>query len=164
MGDELCAPLVKKLVEKMRWVPKGTDVTPEIACESAEKLQARFPEQVAIAQAQLESADKEEKAKQEMLKTAKALKSKLDAEVKSVLGKWSKSMVEDLGASIRSKTKEVLGEGSPSKPQETLAKTLEDAASLSSRGVETKLLQKLEEAVGAWVNNAAKEAAATKKE
>jgi len=157
--DELCAPLARKVEEKMMWVPPATDVTPEIACEGADKLKERFPEHVKVAEAQLKDTGAQEARKKQLLEKAKALKGQLDGVVRESVTTWGKSLVDDLGAKIRAKTLEVLGPDSAEAPREALAKHLQDAAGLNSRGAETKLLQKLEEAIGSWAREAAKETA-----
>jgi len=162
--DELCAPLVRKVEQKMVWVPPDAEVTPEIACEGVEKLKARFPEHIAIAEAQMKSSTSDEARKRELMDSAKKLNAKLEAKMREALGSWGKALVKDLGEIVRSGSLEILGESSPEVPREELAKTMESAASLSVRGVETKLLQKLQEALGTWASKASKELAAKKAE
>mmetsp|Transcript_14632 Transcript_14632/g.29699 ORF Transcript_14632/g.29699 Transcript_14632/m.29699 type:complete len:235 (-) Transcript_14632:305-1009(-) len=157
--DELCAPLVRKIEEKMRWVPADEDVTPEMACASVEKLKEQFPAQVEAAEAQLKLAAAEEKKHKDIVDKAKELKSKLASELKEVLGASTKDLLASIGVGARGKAEEVLG-GSLGAPGEAMVKQLEDAAQLASRGVETKLLQKLDEVVGNWASAARKEAKA----
>mmetsp|Transcript_51784 Transcript_51784/g.150363 ORF Transcript_51784/g.150363 Transcript_51784/m.150363 type:complete len:239 (-) Transcript_51784:79-795(-) len=158
--DELCAPLVRKIEEKMRWVPPDFDVTPEIACKSVDKLKEQFPERVATAEAQLQQAGAEEKKAKEVLDKAKVLKNKLSTELKDVIADWGKELVARLGARVRKEAEEVIGPDFSQPPKDALAKQLEDAAALASRGLETKLVQKLDEAVGGWASSARKEARA----
>jgi len=157
--EELCAPLVKKIEEKMRWVPADEDVTPEMACKNVEQLKEQFPAQVAAAEAQLQLVKEEEKKMKHVLDKAKELKSKLSAELKEVLGASAKDLVARLGTGLRTTASEVLG-GTLGEPGEALVKHFEDAATVASRGVETKLQQKLDEAVGNWASAAKKEARA----
>lgn len=161
--DELCAPMVSKIKDKMLWVPADAEVTPEMACDSVEKLKERFPEHMAIAEAKLKDTASDEAARKALLAKAKELKEKLSVEVRDVVGTWGASLVSELGERLKSKASEVLGPDSPVGPQEALVKTLVEAAGLSSRGIETKLLQKLEESVGGWASKAAKEAAKSHK-
>lgn len=156
--DDLCAPLVKKIQEKMQWVPSEVAVTPEIACKSVDKLKEEFPEQVAVAEVQIKAAGEDEAKHRQLMEKAKLLRGTLVDEVRTVIDKWGRGLVKDLGALLREKTEEVLGSDFGQAPKQALAKQVEEAASLASRGVETKLIQKLDEAVGSWAALAKKEA------
>mmetsp|Transcript_2870 Transcript_2870/g.7977 ORF Transcript_2870/g.7977 Transcript_2870/m.7977 type:complete len:237 (-) Transcript_2870:156-866(-) len=158
--DELCAPLVRKIEEKMRWVPPDVDVTPALACKNVEKIKEEFPEYIAVAEAQLKVVGEDEAKHKHLVEKAKDLKNKLGTELKAAVSSWGEQLVKDLGTHLQRKTEEVLGPEFGQAGKDALAKQMQEAASLSSRGVETKLLQKLEEAVGTWATLARKEARA----
>merc|ERR1719491_1963611 len=104
--DELCAPLVKKVEDKMVWVPADTLVTPEIACDNVDNLKKKFPEQVAVAEAAMKNAGAGDAEKKKALETAKKLKASLEGVVKETMGDWSKKLVEELGEKLRAKSEE----------------------------------------------------------
>mmetsp|Transcript_4278 Transcript_4278/g.6838 ORF Transcript_4278/g.6838 Transcript_4278/m.6838 type:complete len:237 (+) Transcript_4278:75-785(+) len=154
--DELCAPMVKKVEEKMRWVPPDTPVTPPLVCLSLEKIKEKFPEYAAEAEENSRRLAAEEAQSRRLLDVAKGMQSKLSATVKSSMDSWEKELVKDLGSKLRAELAEALADEAPAarSSAEALAKQFEDAASLSSRGMQTKLLQKLEELLGGWLSQA----------
>lgn len=161
--DELCAPLVKKVSDKMQWVPADVTVTPEIACDSVDTLKSKFPEQVAKAEATMKSSGAADAHKRETMEMAKKLKVNLESVVRETMGTWSKKLADELVTNLKAKAEDILGKDSPSPPRDALAKTMEGVASMGARGMETKLLQKLEEAAGQWASTTVKAAAAADK-
>lgn len=162
--DELCAPMVKKVDEKMSWVPPGTDVTPEVVCKSVDKIKELFPDYAATAQKSAAEVDADKAAQQAFVDKAKELKSTLAKEMKETLQKWNAQLRSDLAAMVKEKTEKVLGEMVVPKANEKLYAMIADATDLGVKGVETRLVQKLDDAMGSWASAARKESSAQKAE
>merc|ERR1712086_74291 len=155
--EELCAPMVTTVMKKMAWIPPDEDITPDIVCLSTDKLKERYPDHVATAEATQKSANKADDKKDEFIKTAKELKEELNVRAKAVLSKWSKELEKEMASELRAAADKVLGGSAASTPKDKLLASVQDSLSLSTKGVETKMLQKLNEAVGSWAVAAKKE-------
>merc|ERR1712190_258415 len=92
--DELCQPMVKKIEEKMVWVPSDTDVTPEIVCKTADELKTAYPDHASTMGEKEKERLKEENAakaaKDALAKKAKDLSAGMAADLKAVLEEASK--------------------------------------------------------------------------
>eukprot|EP00933_Yihiella_yeosuensis_P024480 TRINITY_DN18991_c0_g1_i1.p1 TRINITY_DN18991_c0_g1~~TRINITY_DN18991_c0_g1_i1.p1 ORF type:complete len:262 (-),score=79.11 TRINITY_DN18991_c0_g1_i1:218-1003(-) len=166
--DELCAPMVKKVAEKMSWVPPETDVTPPLVCGSVDQIKAQFPEYASKAEELLKRESDKGADQKKILEAAKGLKGKLSTAVTSTLKAWEGNLLKAIEENLQAEISKALGGGAtadlPPSAKESaeklVTKPLVEAATLQSRGMGTKLLQKLEESVGAWANKVSKEAKA----
>merc|ERR1711972_438705 len=116
-------------------------------------------EYVAVAEARLKKADNINAQKKAFLDSAKKLKQELGTELKDTLHKWGTTLTAEPGDRLSKKALEILGADSDEHTREGMVKAIIDAASLGARGIETKLSQKLEDAVGGWASLSAKNAA-----
>lgn len=162
--DELCAPMVKKVDEKMSWVPPDTQVTPEVVCKSVDKIKEMFPDYAATAQQNADKVDGDKAAQQAFIDKAKELKSTLAKEMKETLQKWNSQLRSEMAAMVKEKTEKVLGQMVVPNANEKLYAMIADATDLGVKGVETKLVQKLDDAMGSWASAARKENSAQKAE
>eukprot|EP00927_Polykrikos_kofoidii_P072097 TRINITY_DN68251_c0_g1_i1.p1 TRINITY_DN68251_c0_g1~~TRINITY_DN68251_c0_g1_i1.p1 ORF type:complete len:236 (+),score=65.33 TRINITY_DN68251_c0_g1_i1:48-755(+) len=161
--DDLCAPMVKKVEEKMSWVPPDTTVTPELVCKTVEKIKEAFPDYAATAVEREKSRSVEKENQKELVDKAKALQAKMASEMKALLAKSSKDLAATMEERLRHAANEAL-DGfriRDAKPTERLLAQMREATELSNRGVETKLMQKLEESIGTWIAAARKDAMKT---
>merc|ERR1719491_2245577 len=89
--DELCAPIVRKVEDKMIWVPEDENMTPELVCKTIDQLKKEFPEHAAYALEIEETRKKKEgaveAAKKELADKAKVLGGKIAEELKASLAK-----------------------------------------------------------------------------
>lgn len=157
--DELCAPIVKKVEDKMLWVPEDVSVTPEIVCKTVDELKKEFPEHAANA-AGIEEARKKregvvESAKKELAGKAKILGGKIAEELKQSLGKEAEKMAAELQKKITAHVESTLGP--MDKPKEKMVKQIMETVTLGMRGLETKTNQKKEEVMKEWLQAEAKE-------
>lgn len=151
--DELCAPIVKKVEDKMIWVPKDTAVTPEIVCKNVDQLKEAYPEHSKTALDNLSKAQQAkgviESAKKELADKAKVLGSKIAEELKTSLAKDSEKMVADLKQRITTHVEASLGPMDSKK--EKIVKEIMETVTLGMRGLETKANQKKEDAMKTWL-------------
>jgi len=155
--DVVCAPLVKKVREKMMWVPPDTDVTPKLVCKSVDQIKADFAEYIPVAEENLKmAAATEAGAKEQAAEEAQQLKKKVGQEISEAMQKWRKELEQDLQERLPKKLLEVLDTDTMSEPSTKLIKRLVEAASLGVKGVETRALQKLDEALATWAVETAK--------
>mmetsp|Transcript_97994 Transcript_97994/g.179534 ORF Transcript_97994/g.179534 Transcript_97994/m.179534 type:complete len:260 (-) Transcript_97994:147-926(-) len=164
--DELCAPIVKKVEDKMLWVPEDESVTPEIVCKTIDDLKKDYPEHAANA-AGIEEARKKregavESAKKELAGKAKLLGGQIADELKAALGKEGEKMAAELQKKITSHVESALGP--MDKRKEKIVKQIMETVTLGMRGLETKTNQKKEEVMKEWLQAEAKEIAKKAKE
>jgi len=160
--NELCEPLVRKVAEKMRFVPAETEVTPELVCKSAQKIQEQFPEHAKAIEEQLKKEASSRSGAQALVREqGKKLQKALEKEVKDIIAVLGAQLSKDLGPRLRKKASETLGDEANASEMDTLVRTLTEAAQLQVRGMDTKLVQKIPEAVGTWAKDTLK-AASTK--
>lgn len=154
--DELCKPLVRKVEDKMLWVPPDMDVTPDMVCKSADALKKDFPQHAAAAQAGADARFKEANAEKEereaLAKSAKLLSAKFNEEVHRILTESG----EGLRDKLLTRAREVLGTSSLDEHDVKLVSSITEAMVLGLRGLETKVSQKKDEALKVWVNAEAK--------
>merc|ERR1711963_51156 len=93
----------------------------------------------------------------EITNKAKVLRSKLAEEMKQELRKWSKELLTNVGRAMKEVFEGVLGHDAFPESNEKLYSQIDESLGLSTKGVETKLLQKLDETMGIWVTSAKKE-------
>lgn len=162
--DVLCQPLVEKVEEKMRWVPPDHDVTADLVCLSLDKIKAEFPEYAEKAVAlQKQQENTEAGLKKKNVETGKKLSAEIQKEIKEAIGSHKTALVKELGEKMKAKVDKVLGEDAVPEAVTKMLKWITDQADLNLKGVETKLLQTTEKAVGGWIQDTAKAQAAKAK-
>merc|ERR1712217_27060 len=94
---------------------------------------------------------------------AKALRSKMAEEMKFAFKKWNMVLVKNMDQVMKEASEGVLGKDAYPKSTKALLSQVSESLGLSTKGVETKLLQKLDETLGTWVASAKKEGATEKR-
>jgi hypothetical protein len=158
--DELCQPIVKKVEDKMVWVPPDVEVTPDLVCKTMDQIKEAFPEHAALMAdgeaTRKQKEDVEEAKKKELAAKAKTLGSKIEQEVVDVFKKAGESMSKDLSERIKTHAKEVLG-GEFDARKEKMVKKILESITLGMRGLETKTKQKADESLKEWAALESKE-------
>jgi len=175
--DELCLPLVKKVEDKMLWVPATTEMTPEIVCKSVDQLKKDFPEHATSMLMEQEGKLKESRAaqaaKDELSKKAKELSTGIGASVQGALAKVTSELTAKLKEDMENHMNRIVGDDANQDRKAKLVSTILESVSLGLRGIETKVNQKKDEALKSWLSGElkdlqqkakTKEAAAAKKE
>lgn len=162
--DVQCAPFVKKVAEKMQFVPPDTDVTPQLVCKGLKAIKEEFKDFAIAKEAELNAkAATETSSRSAVVEEAKALKKELETVISELTSTWRKQLVYELGErarralsnSVNANLAEVSKDAS-----NALVKSLVDAAGLGAKGLETKLLQKTTDVVGQWAAQASSAATA----
>eukprot|EP00929_Paragymnodinium_shiwhaense_P106118 TRINITY_DN71273_c0_g1_i2.p2 TRINITY_DN71273_c0_g1~~TRINITY_DN71273_c0_g1_i2.p2 ORF type:complete len:130 (-),score=60.28 TRINITY_DN71273_c0_g1_i2:341-730(-) len=95
----------------------------------------------------------------EFVGRAKSLNAGLGGDLKRMMSALNDDMEVRMEEMVKRHVDGILtGKYKADGPTEKLVKQVKEAVLLTSRGMETKLLQKVEEAVGSWANAASKEA------
>eukprot|EP00928_Gymnodinium_smaydae_P058564 TRINITY_DN41754_c0_g1_i1.p1 TRINITY_DN41754_c0_g1~~TRINITY_DN41754_c0_g1_i1.p1 ORF type:complete len:276 (+),score=59.27 TRINITY_DN41754_c0_g1_i1:51-830(+) len=144
-NDELCKPLVKKVEEKMLFVPPDTDVTPEIVCKTKDQLKADYPEQAAVAEAAGKEVSAADALREELNKKAKAVSGKIGDDIKQSLNQASEDMIASLRPKIEANLADAFGAIDEGKAK--VVSGMMDALKLALRGVETKIQQKKDDSI-----------------
>lgn len=159
--DELCGPIVKKVEEKMRWVPQETSVTPEIVCKTIDQLKEQFPEHAKVTQAQagaeMDESRKQDAAKQELGSKAKELSTKFGEDLKASVAEASEILAKGFRQKMEIRAKEVLGSKGEGPAVTKMLSAITEQLTLGLRGLETKANQKRDEAMKEWVATAARD-------
>jgi len=165
--DDLCRPIVKKVEDKMAWVPADAEVTPELVCKTLDQIKAQFPDHAATVGATVNAAkaveDAEESDKVNLAKKAKVLGSKIEQELAVVLKNAGEAAAKELKEKIGKQVKEVLGGDIDQRKEKLISKILE-TITLGMRGLETKSKQKTDEGLKEWLISESKELAKARKE
>merc|ERR1712190_104136 len=166
--DELCQPIVKKVEDKMVWVPPDFAVTPEIVCKTMDQIKAEFPEHaktMSVSEAaKKKTEDAEEAAKKQLAEKAKVLVANMEKDLSAILKKAGGTASKELTDSFHKHLEQDLGGEMDKRKEKMISKVLE-TITLGIRGLETKAKQKSDESINEWlVNEAREQAKARKKE
>jgi hypothetical protein len=153
--DELCAPIAKKIEDKMDWVPPDTVVTPELVCKSLDQIKKEFAEYAEKAQQAIEdkkAGDYAKEAEQRELATkAQDLQKAMGGDIEDTLKEVNLTNLTD---NLRSTLAQVMGlemEQQLDDRQQKILSKVSDSVSLGLKGLITKAHQKIEESVKEWV-------------
>jgi hypothetical protein len=152
--DELCQPIVKKVEDKMVWVPPEENVTPELVCKTMDQIKAEFPEHVKVMEKSEDARKKVENAEEAERKAladkAKVLGSKFAQDLTGILKKTGEAASKELKESFVKNIKESFGGELDDRKEKMISKILE-TVTLGIRGLETKAKQKSEESIKEWL-------------
>mmetsp|Transcript_11828 Transcript_11828/g.19417 ORF Transcript_11828/g.19417 Transcript_11828/m.19417 type:complete len:234 (-) Transcript_11828:96-797(-) len=151
--DELCQPIVKKVEDKMVWVPDDVEVVPELVCKTLDQIKAEYPEHAKLMaeseEARKRHEDVEEAEKKKIAANAKAFGASVAQDLAEVLKKAGETASKELEERMQ-KHVEVLGGEMDERKKKMISKILE-SVTLGIRGLETKTKQKSEESVKEWL-------------
>jgi len=165
--DELCQPIVKKVEDKMVWVPPETEVTPELVCKTMDQIKQEFPDHAATMSeseaARKKNEDAEEAEKKKIAEKAKTLGARIQEDLSDVLKKAGESVATEMRQRLEKHAAELLG-GDMDKHKEKILSKILETVTLGMRGVETKAKQKSEESLKEWAISESKELVKKRKE
>jgi len=162
--DELCQPIVKKVEDKMIWVPTDFEVSPELVCKTLDQIKEQFPEHAASMAEGEATRKKEESAEEAQRKQlaglAKSAGAKIEQDIVDVLKKALDTASTELKGKLVAHVNEAngaLGGGAWGKKEDKFVSSILESISLGIRGVETKAKQKKQEVLQEWLVAKSKE-------
>merc|ERR1719387_1788333 len=113
-----------------------------------------------------QAAQTESGLKAQVVEDAKKLQAALQKRFEAALTTHREQLEKDVPGQISRAVDDALGpqQGAAAKAADKIAKTLKDATELQLKGMRTKLVQKIEEVVGAWTAETVKLRASGKAE
>merc|ERR1712224_975544 len=112
---------------------------------------------VELAEAEKKKAENSEAGfKKKALETGKKLSADIQKEIKEVVASHKTALLKDLADKMKAKAEKTAGEDAVPEAIAKMLKTITDQAELNIKGIETKLLQTTEKAVGTWIQDTAR--------